>query len=86
MSYFGVRVSTDCDVDRAWRALAQDHIDIIQCHVVNHSVVDVHDLISTPKGTESLKKKKNYIFFIPTPTARCFETTPTSAPFFMLCT
>lgn len=53
MSYFGVRVSTDCNVDRAWCTLAQDCIDIIQCHVVNHGVVDLHDLISTPKGTES---------------------------------
>lgn len=63
MSYFGVGVATYCNVDRAWCTLAQDCIDVIQCHVVNHSVVDLHDLISTPKGREKVGKEKKYSYF-----------------------
>lgn len=50
MAYFGVGVSTDDDLDRTWCALAQDCVDVIERHVVNHSVVYLHDLIPTPKG------------------------------------
>lgn len=51
-------MSTDDDVDWTWCALAQDCVDVIQCHAVNHSIVDLHDLIPTPKGTEGEFRKR----------------------------
>lgn len=45
-------MSADDDVDWTGCALAQDCVHVIQCHVVNHSVVDFHDLIPTPGGRE----------------------------------
>lgn len=51
-------MSTDDDVDWTGCALAQDCVDVIQRHVVNYSVVDLHDLIPTPKGTEGKFRKR----------------------------
>lgn len=50
-------MSADDDVDWTWSALAQDCVDVIQRHVVNHSVVNLHDLITTPKGKEEVQEK-----------------------------
>lgn len=50
-------MSADDDVDWTWSALAQDCVDVIQRHVVNHSVVNLHDLITTPKGKEEFQEK-----------------------------
>lgn len=36
---------TDDNVNRAWCALAQDCVNIIQSHVVNHCVIDLYDLV-----------------------------------------
>lgn len=52
-----VGVSTDDDVDRAWCALAQDCVDLIQCHAENHSVVDLHHLIPTTADMEKVQVK-----------------------------
>ena len=52
-------MATDDDVDWTWCALAQDCVDVIRRHVVNHSVVDLHDLISTPKGSEQKVRNRN---------------------------
>lgn len=54
MTYFRIGVPTDDDVYRAWCALAQDRVDIVQSHVVNHSVIDLYDLIPISEG----KKRK----------------------------
>lgn len=54
VTYFRIGVPTDDDVNRAWRALAQDRVDIVQSHVVNHSVIDLYDLIPVSEG----KKRK----------------------------
>lgn len=45
-------MSADGDVDWTWCALAQDGVDVIQGHVVDHNVVDLHDLIATPIGRD----------------------------------
>lgn len=50
-------MSADDDVDWTWCALAQDCVDVIQRHVVNHSVVNLHDLITTPEGKEEVQEK-----------------------------
>lgn len=67
VAYFGVRVSTDDDVNWTWCALAQDCVDIIQSHVVHHSVIDLHDLIPTSavmKREFRKHKKKNTVFSV----------------------
>lgn len=56
-SYLWIGVTADNNVNWAWCALAQDCVDIIQCHVVNHSVVDLHDFITTPKSVEKKLSK-----------------------------
>lgn len=38
----------DEDPDRTWAALAQHHVDLIQRHVVDHSVIDLDDLVPAP--------------------------------------
>lgn len=48
VTYVGIRVATYDDVDWTWAAVAQDSVDVIQCHAVDHIVVDLHNLISTP--------------------------------------
>lgn len=45
---------TDDNVNRAWCALAQDGVDIIQSHVVNHRVIDLCDLVPV---AESIKRE-----------------------------
>lgn len=55
--YLWIRVTADNNVNWARRALAQDCVDIIQRHVVNHSVVDLHDFITTPKSVEKKLSK-----------------------------
>ena len=40
----------DDDLDRAGGALAQDRVHIVQGHAVHHCVIDLHDLIPTPRG------------------------------------
>lgn len=51
--YFGIGVPADDNVNRAWCALAQDCVDIIQSHVVNHRVIDLDDLVPI---AESIRK------------------------------
>lgn len=50
VTYFRIGVPADDDVNRAWCALAQDRVDIIQSHVVNHRVIDLHDLVPIAEG------------------------------------
>lgn len=57
VTYFRIGVPTDDDVDRAWRALAQDRVDVIKSHVVNHGVVDLHDLVPIAEGMKRKFKK-----------------------------
>lgn len=52
VAYFRIGVPTDDDVNRAWCALAQDRVDIIQSHVVNHHVIDLYDLIPIAESTK----------------------------------
>lgn len=57
VAYFRIGVPTDDDVNRARCALAQDWVDIIQSHVVNHHVIDLHDLIPIAENTKREFKK-----------------------------
>lgn len=57
VTYFRVGVPTDDDVNRAWRALTQDRVDVIKSHVVNHGVVDLHDLVPIAEGMKRMFKK-----------------------------
>lgn len=50
VTHFRIGVPTDDDVNRAWCALAQHRVDVIQSHVVNHSVVDLYELIPVAGG------------------------------------
>lgn len=45
-------MSADDDLDRTRGTLAKDCVDVIQGQVVNHSVVDFHDLITAPSGMD----------------------------------
>ncbi len=46
-TYVWVGVSTDDDLNRARAALTQNRVHIVQRHVANHRVIDLHDLIAT---------------------------------------
>lgn len=62
-------MTADDDVDWTGCALAQNCVDVIQCHVVNHSVIDLHDLITTPKSrrVEEFRKKKHHNSILTSP-------------------
>lgn len=69
VTYFRIGVPADDDVNWAWCALAQDCVDIIQSHVVNHRVIDLHDLVPIAEGMKRKVKsqrahKQNHHLFI----------------------
>lgn len=69
VTYFRIGVAADGDVNRAWRALAQDCVDVIQSHVVKHRVIDLHDLVPIAEGVKRKvkndrgHKQKRHLFF-----------------------
>lgn len=58
-TYVWVGVATDDDLNRAGVALAQNCVDVVQRHVTDHCVVNLHNLISTSeRWTQKTKETK----------------------------